>query len=110
MRSCRAELPAAPGAWLRRRRRGGLQKRDFPRPAAQVADQAALAQRPLRLADVAPVQDEPMMRVQLEFCRRDRIELGFDLQWVLSGSKPGPVAHAEDMRVHRDGGLAEGDI
>ena len=35
------------------------------RPAAEVFDQAAPALRLTRLADVAPVQDQPMMRVQL---------------------------------------------
>ena len=60
-------------------------------------------------ADVAAVQDQPVMRVR-EFGGHDFISCVLDRRDGLAGREPGAVGDAEDMRVHRDGRLAEGDV
>src|SRR5262245_8274810 len=82
----------------------------FPRPLAEVRDQARLAEGPPRQADVAPVQDQPVVGMALVFRRHHAVELGLDLQRRLAGCHAGPIADAEDVGVDRDGGLTEGDV
>src|SRR5215510_9953047 len=80
----------------------------FPRPLAEVRDQARLAEGPPRQADVTPVQDQPVVGMALVFRRHHAVELGLDLQRRLAGCHTGPIADAEDVGVDRDSGLAEG--
>ena len=60
-----------------------------------------------RLADVAPVQDEPVVGVLAEFLRHVAQQLALDFERRLAGRKPGAVRDAEDMGIHGDGRLAE---
>jgi hypothetical protein len=51
-----------------------------------------------------------MVRIPAEGLRYDLVELRLDLIDGLAGGEAGPVADAEDMRVDREGLLAEGGI
>ena len=82
----------------------------FSAALADVGDDAALAFRPARLADIAPVQDQPVMRVAHVFFRDDPDEALLDLFGRLAGRQAEPVADAEDVRVDRHGRLAEGHV
>src|SRR5271169_4570814 len=82
----------------------------FLRPTTQISDDALLAQRLARQAGIASMQNKPMMGVQLEVRRHHLLEFLLDLEWIFSGRQPGAVADAEDVRVDRDGRLAERDI
>src|SRR5436305_1446286 len=81
----------------------GLGRDGLARPFAEIRDQAFLAQRTARQADVATVQDQPMMRMHHVFFRDDLEQLELHRQWVLAGRQPGAIADPEDMRVHRHG-------
>src|SRR5690348_4687835 len=74
---------------------------------AQVADQALRAAGLARDADVAAVQDQPVMCVLHVLGRRELDELLFDLARVLAGREPRAVGDAKDVRIHRDRRLAE---
>ena len=63
-----------------------------------------------RHAGVAPVQDQPVMRVQLEFVGHFLLERQFDRQHVLARRQAGAIADAEDVRVDGDGLFAESDV
>src|SRR5262249_62093567 len=62
-------------SWCQQGGRGGqssvfrcsLIEQCFPRPLAEVGDQALLAQGPTRQADIAPVQDQPVVGMALVF-------------------------------------------
>src|SRR5512146_891997 len=82
----------------------------FLRPLAQVRDQAAFAPRFARQTSVAPVQDKPMVGMALVLRRHHLFELHFDFMRIFSRRQAGTVADAEDMRVDRDGRLAERNI
>ena len=56
------------------------------RPLAQVGDDALLAQRLARHASVAPVQNKPMVGVQLVIRRHHRFQFLLDLERVLAGA------------------------
>src|SRR4051812_34432099 len=86
-----------------RRRRLGL-------VAAQVADRAAPAFGPPRLADVAAVQDEEVVRVAAEGRRRHPVELPLHRQHVLARREAGAVRDPEDVGVDREGLGAEGAV
>src|SRR5438105_579029 len=77
---------------------------------AQIADQAARAAGLAREADVAAVQDQPVMRVLQEFGRRELEQFLFDLERILPRCDSRAIGDAEDVRVDRDGGLAEGGV
>ena len=77
------------------------------RPLAQVGDNAFLAQRLARHAGVAPVQDQPMVRVRLYCAGTTCFEFLLDLERIFSRRQAGAVADAEDVGVDRDGRLAE---
>lgn len=47
------------------------------------------------------------MRAELVFIWGRPLEAGFDLIRVLARREAGPVRHAENMRINRDGGLSE---
>src|SRR5262245_32061124 len=77
---------------------------------AQVADHASRAAGLAREADVAPVQDQPMVRVLEELGGRELEELLLHLERVLVWREPGPIGDAEDMRIYRYRQLPEGGI
>src|SRR5215831_20439581 len=77
---------------------------------AEVGDHALRAVRLARRADVAPVQDQPVVRVVPEFLRREFDQLALHLFDIGARREPGAVRHAEDVRVDRDRRLAEGDV
>jgi hypothetical protein len=56
------------------------------------------------------MQDEPMVRVQLELVRDLFLQRQLDCQNVLSGGQIGPVADAKNVRVYRDRLFAEGHV
>src|SRR3984893_9946201 len=70
--------------------------------AAESGDDAIGAVGLARLAHVAPVQDQPMMRIAFVFGRRDRLERRFDRQRRLAGGEASAIGHPEDMRVYGD--------
>src|SRR5262245_57010802 len=75
--------------------------------AANVANETTRTVRPARLADIAAVQDQPMMGMALALRRHHRLEHALDFGGGLAGSETGAVADPEDMGVDGDGGLAE---
>ena len=77
---------------------------------AQVADRALGTFRSARDARVPAVQDQPVMRVLLEFVGDEFQEPLLDFVDVLAGREAGPVGDAEDVRVHGDRRLAEGGV
>src|SRR5690349_11277680 len=74
---------------------------------AQIADRALGAAGLARKADVAPVQDEPVVRVLQVLGRRELQQLVFYGNDILSRGETGTVRDAEDVRVHRYCVLAE---
>src|SRR5215472_4925605 len=79
-------------------------------PAAEIDDDALLAQRAARHARVAAVQDEPVVGVQLVGGRHHLLEVRLDLERILAGREPGAVADPEDVGIDRNGRLAERDV
>src|SRR5262245_28050639 len=90
---------------LDRHQRGG-NVADLLRRLAQVGDDAALAFRPPRLADVAPMQDQPVMRMPQILRRYDLQETLLDLVGRLAGRQAEPVAEAKNVGVDRQRMLA----
>src|SRR5580704_15157470 len=78
--------------------------------AAEIGDDAIGAVGLARLAHVAAMQDQPMMRIALVFGRRDRLEPGLDRERRLARGDPGAVGHPEDVRVDGDRRFAERDL
>src|SRR4051812_17929192 len=76
-----------------------LRRGRFRFERAQIDFDAAPAFGLSRLADVAAVQDQPMMSVLPERRRRDLFKLRLYLGDVFAGRQPGAVRNAEDMRV-----------
>jgi uncharacterized membrane protein len=80
------------------------------RPLAEIGDQALFAKRPPRQADIAPVQNKPVVCMTLVFGRHRLLELAFDFERRLADGQPGTVSDPEDVRVDRNRRLAKGDI
>src|SRR5687768_697533 len=77
---------------------------------AQVADQALRAAGLAREADVAPVQDQPVMRI-LQVLRRGELEqLELHFERVLARRNSRAIRNAENMRIDRHRRLAEGGV
>src|SRR5437899_12093506 len=74
---------------------------------AEVADQALRAARLARDAHIAAVQDQPVMRILLEFRRRELQQPVFHLARILAGRDAGAVGDAEDVRIDCDRRLPE---
>src|SRR5688572_14329240 len=70
---------------------------------AEVSYQALRAAWLAREADIAPVQDQPMVGVLQEFRRRELDQPVLDLARVLAGREPRAVGDAEDVRVDGHG-------
>src|SRR5579859_934709 len=77
---------------------------------AQVTNQAGRARGTRSLANVAPMQDEPVVRVAAEFLGHEFQQALFHLDHVGSGRDAGAIGDAEDVRIHRDRVLAERGI
>src|SRR5690606_3104133 len=69
---------------------------------AKIGDDAARALRPPRLADIAPVQQQPVMGVLAEFGRRQPREPCLDLHRCLTRGDASAVCHPEYVGVHRN--------
>ena len=76
--------------------------RPLIRPLAQIGNEAARAFRAPRLADIASMQNQPMMRMQLEPGGNDRLQPAFDFERRLTRGQGNPVRDAENMRVDGD--------
>ncbi len=63
-----------------------------------------------RATHIAPLKQQPVMRVVLVLVRRDFVELVFDDARVLARCDAGAIRHAEDVRIHRDGRVSEHDV
>src|SRR2546428_3489930 len=74
---------------------------------AQIADQAVRTAGLACQADVAPMQDQPMVRVLQVFWRGEFEQPLLDLQRILARSDAGAVGDAKDVRVDRHRRLAE---
>src|SRR3546814_3356776 len=79
-----------------------LRRRRFRLVAAEVDNGAAPAFGGARFADVAAVEDQPVVRADAEGLRGFLVELFFDREHRLAGGEAGAVADAEDMRVDRE--------
>ena len=69
-----------------------------------------MAQRFLRLADVAAVQDEPVVGVEQKFFGHDAHQFIFYFAHVFAGGEVHAVADAKDVGVDGHHGLAEGGV
>src|SRR5258708_39911931 len=74
---------------------------------AEIADQALRTAGLVRGADVAAVQDQPVVRVVQEFGRGKFHQPVLHLARVLAGREPGAVGAAEDVRIDRHARFAE---
>ena len=70
-------------------------------------DRTGTAQGLARLADVAAVKDEPVVRLDPVAWRDALEQLLLNLDWRLARRQAGSVGDAEDMRVDRHRGFAE---
>ena len=77
---------------------------------AQVGDRAGRAVRLARLAHITSVQDQPVVRIQLEFIRHQSQQAFFNLKHGLSRCDAGAITDPEDMGVNCNGWLPEGRI
>ena len=80
------------------------------RKPAHLAHHATPAFGRARLAHVAPVQDQPMMRVAEIPGRRRLGELVLDFARGAARGQPGAIADAKDMSIDRDRRFTEGDV
>src|SRR6516162_9467749 len=74
---------------------------------AQVADDARRALRSTCDAGVAPVEDQPVMRISAEFRGRGGSQCLLHFPRRSAGGKPGAVGYPENVRVDRDLHLTE---
>src|SRR6185437_11840837 len=77
---------------------------------APLGDNAVIALGHARLADIAPMQDQPVMGVEQIFFRYDLEESLFNLDRRLAGGQARPVGDTVQMRVDGDRRLAVNDI
>src|ERR1044071_2068495 len=82
----------------------------FAGPLTKIGDQTLLAERPTRHADVAPMQNQPVMSMALIFRRHHTVELHLHFQWRLAGGDTGSIADTEDMGVDGNRWLIKGDV
>src|SRR5690606_29710269 len=62
------------------------------------------------LADVATMQDEPVVGMERETLRHLLLERQLHRQWRCPRREPGAIAYPEQMRVDRNGGLLEENV
>ena len=89
---------------------GGAAIEPFVGRGAQVANDADIASRLARLADVAAVQDEPVVGVTQISLWDDLQQAQLDLVRRLARGEIEAMRHPEHVRVDGQGRLAEGDI
>ena len=77
---------------------------------AQIGDDTIGAFRFARLADIAPVQDQPVMGVLFVFVRRKFEQFFLHLERRFARREPGAVADAENVRIDRNRRLTERGI
>ena len=80
------------------------------RVVAEVGDEAGAAARFARDADVAAVQDKPVVRVQQVFGRHARHQPFFDGKYGFARCDAGTVGDAEDVGIDRHDWLTEGGV
>src|SRR5882757_7444057 len=68
------------------------------RPTAKIVDQAYLATRLAREASVAPVQDQPVMGMLLEFAGHHALKAKLHLERRIARGKAGSIGDAEYVR------------
>ena len=56
------------------------------------------------------MQDQPVVRIQSEGLGNGLLKLELDPQHVLAWREPRPIADPEDVRIDREGLLAEGRV
>src|SRR5688572_26897842 len=76
---------------------GNRRRRGLRLVGAQIHHRAAPAFGLARLADVAAVQDQPVMRAAAEWLRDGLFQLQLDLKRSPAGREAGAVADAEDV-------------
>ena len=80
------------------------------RVVAEVGDKAGAAARFARDANVAPVQDEPVVRVQQVFRWYARHQPFFDGKYGFARRDAGAVGNAKDVGIDRHYWLTEGGV
>src|SRR6516164_84480 len=80
------------------------------RPFTEIGNDAPLAQRTPRQADIAPVQNKPVMGMTFVFGRNHLFEPALHLKRRFPDRESGAIADPEDVRVYCDRGLAERDV
>src|SRR6266567_5566464 len=80
------------------------------RPTAEIVDQAYLAARLARQTGITPVQDQPVMGMQLEFGGNHALKTKLHLERRIAWSKTRSIGDAEYVRVHRQSVFAIGHV
>ena len=80
------------------------------RVVAEVGDEAGAAARFARDANVAPVQDEPVVRVQQVFRWYARHQAFFDGKYGFARRDAGAVGNTKDVGIDRHYWLTEGGV
>src|SRR6185369_5006779 len=80
------------------------------RPFAKIGNQAFFTKRPSGNTDVAPVQNEPVMRMQFVFRWNHLLELHLDFEGSIAGSQARAVCDAKTVRIDSTRRLAERHI
>src|SRR6185312_1736013 len=93
-----------------RRALGGFRRRRLRFEPAPLGDDAVIALGDARLADVAAVEDQPVMGVEQVFFRHHLEQSLLHLDRRLAGREAGAVADAEEVRVDGDRWLPIGDV
>ena len=75
----------------------------FAKIGAEGRERAGIAGRPLRMADLSSVPDEPVMRLRPIFFGNERHEPLFHFEGRFAGGEPQAVGDAEDVRIDGDG-------
>lgn len=77
---------------------------------AQTCDDAVGTFGIASLANIAPMEDQPVMGVEAKFWRNVFFQGLFDLQGSFARSKSRSVGDAEDMCIYGHGGFLKGDV
>src|SRR5271157_1196813 len=85
-----------------------LRRGSLVRELAEVCDRAGETQRLARLADIAPMQDQPMMRVKQIFVGNNRQQAALYRFRRWPTRQRNAVGDPEQMGVDGDGLFAEG--
>src|SRR5262249_58798719 len=76
-------------------------KRRFFGPAAEVVNRTFFAQRTLRLANVTPMQDQPVMGVESIRRWHQLLKFRLNLERIPTRREPGPIADAKNVGIDR---------